>query len=372
MVATADVLVVGAGIAGASAAFALARAGFSVRLLEREDQPGYHSTGRSAALFVKSYGNATVRELTRRSEAFFREPPEDFAETPLLHPRGVLLIARSDQLAALEREYAFARRFVPTVRRLDGEAARRMVPLLREGYAVAAVLDPEAADIDVHALLQGYLRGLRRYGGELVLDAGVGAIVRQGSCWRLHTRAGIHEAPLVINAAGAWADRLAEQAGIPPLGLVPMRRTAFILDPPAGIAVDRWPAVIDVEERFYVKPDAGRLLGSPADETPSPPCDAAPEEIDIAVAVERILAAFALEVRTIRRRWAGLRTFAPDRTPVLGFAPEAEGFFWLAGQGGYGIQTAPAMAELTRRLVAGEDADPLLAALRPGRLRNPA
>ncbi len=368
---TAEVLVVGAGIAGASAAFALAREGLRVVLLERESQPAYHTTGRSAALFIKSYGNATIRRLTAASEPFYQNPPEGFAETPLLTPRGFMFIARADQLPRLEEELALARRFVPAARRLEAAEAYRMLPLLRPGYAAGAMLDPEARDLDVGAIMGGYLRGLRAGGGELCCDAEVRAVRRDGGIWRVESRAGVFEAPVLVDAAGAWADELAALAGLAPLGLVPKRRTAFLVDPPPGMEIGAWPLVADVEERFYIKPDAGRILCSPADETPSPPCDAAPEELDIAIAVERIQRAFALPVRTIRHRWAGLRTFAADATPVLGFDPRTDGFFWLAGQGGYGIQTAPAMADLAARLIAGrarEETAELRAALDPARL----
>ena len=368
---TAEVVVIGAGIAGASAAFALARAGARTILLERESQPAYHTTGRSAALFIKCYGNATVRRLTVASEPFYLKPPEGFTEVPLLTPRGFMFVARHDQLAKLEEELVFARRFVPAVRRLEAAEARALLPLLRPDYAAAAMLDPEARDLDVGAIMGGFLRGLRAAGGELLCDAEVTALCREDGNWRVASRAGEFMAPVVVDAAGAWADAIAGLAGLPPLGLEPRRRTAFLVDPPEGVEVGRWPLVADVEEQFYIKPDAGRILCSPADETPSPPCDAAPEELDVAIAVERIQRAFDLPVRHIRHRWAGLRTFAPDGTPVLGFDPRAEGFFWLAGQGGYGIQTAPAMAALAAAAITGRGGTSdtgLLDALDPARL----
>ncbi len=368
---TADVIVVGAGIAGTSAAFALAREGLRVVLLEREEQPAFHATGRSAALFIKSYGNATVRRLTVESEPFYEAPPEGFSEVPLLTPRGFMFVAREDQLDRLEEEIAFARRFVPAVRRLDAAEARELLPLLRSRYAAAAMLDPDARDLDVGAIVAGFLRGLRRAGGTFLGDAEVSGLRRRDGVWRVESRAGPFEAPVLVNAAGAWADALAALAGLPPLGLVPKRRTAFLVEPPSGLAVGHWPLVADVEERFYIKPNAGRILCSPADETPSPPCDAAPEEIDIATAADRIQRAFDLPIRRIAHKWAGLRTFAPDDTPVLGFDPRSEGFFWLAGQGGYGIQTAPAMAALAARAIAGGGVagdGELAAALDPARL----
>ncbi len=368
---TADALVIGAGIAGASAAFALAREGLRVVLLERESQPAYHTTGRSAALFIKSYGNATIRRLTVASEPFYEDPPAGFSEVPLLTPRGFMFIARPEQRERLEEELAFARRFVPGARRLDAQEARAMVPLLRPDYLAAAMLDPEARDLDVGAIMGGYLRGLRAGGGELFCDAEVLDLRREGGIWRVESRAGRFEAPVLVDAAGAWADEIAKLAGLAPLGLVPKRRTAFLVDPPPGTEIGSWPLVADVEEQFYIKPDAGRILCSPADETPSPPCDAAPEELDIAIAIDRTQRAFDLPIRHVRHRWAGLRTFAPDNTPVLGFDPRTDGFFWLAGQGGYGIQTAPAMASLAAALLAGGSAGEmreLCAALDPARL----
>jgi len=371
-----DVVVVGAGIAGASVACELQRTGTRTLLLERESQPGWHATGRSAAVFLKSYGNETIRALTLASEPFYREPPDGFAGRPLLARRGFVAIARADQRARLEREALFARRFVPTVRILGPEELGLRVPLLRPGYAAAGFLDPEAADMDVGAILQGYLRLFRRAGGELRTDREVVALHRDGNDWRVRTRQETVACAVVVDAAGAWADEIAKLAGLDPLGLVPMRRTAFTVAAPVDIDPASMPLVADIDEQFYVKPESGQLLCSPADETPSSPCDAAPDELDIAVAVDRIERAFDLGVRSIGRKWAGLRTFAPDRTPVLGFDPRAPGFFWLAGQGGYGIQTAPAMARLAAAVIRGESPGPALAgllpALRPERLFAPS
>ncbi len=349
----ADVIVIGAGIAGASAACELA-ATRSVLLVEREDQPGYHTTGRSAALYLKSYGNAQIRALTLASEPFYTTSPEGFSEAPMLTPRGAMLIARQDQQDLLTAELDQARRFVPSARRLGVEEALELVPSLRADYLAGAMLDPDAQDMDVGAILGGYLRGFRRRGGQLVTGAEVQALTREGGLWAIVTREQRWTAPVIVNAAGAWADELAALAGLGPLGLVPKRRTAFLVDPPAGAEIRRWPMVCDVAEQFYFKPDAGKLLCSPADETPSPPTDAQPEEMDVAIAVDRIQQALAIDIRRIEHRWAGLRTFAADKTMVCGFDARAQGFFWLAGQGGYGIQTAPAMAALTAALVRGE------------------
>jgi len=352
-----DSIVIGGGIAGASVAAEL-QASMRVLLLEREERCGYHTTGRSAAVYLKSYGNAVIRGLTRASEDFYGTPPEGFADTPLLRGEGAMMIAREDQMARLETELEAARRFVPAVRRLDAAGVRALVPSLREGYAAGGFLDPDARDMDVAAMLDGYLRLFRARGGRIATDAEVLNLERTGEVWRVTTRAGTFEAAVVVDAAGAWADGVAGLAGLAPLGLEPKRRTAFLVAPPEGADMSRWPVVTaDIDEKFYFRPDAGMLFCSPADETPSPPTDARPEELDIALAVERIEAALAITIRRIAHQWAGLRTFAPDRTPVVGFDPRARGFFWLAGQGGYGIQTAPAMARIGAGLVTGTALD---------------
>lgn len=373
--ATADFLIIGGGIAGVSAGAWLAPYGRTL-VLERESQPGYHATGRSAALYTEHYGNATIRALTRASGAFLKAPPPGFSDHPILSPRGMLLIARADQkdaLSAAEEEIR-AGRGAPV--RLGWAEARARVPILAPDYGIGAVLDDEAMDIDVHGLLQGYLRAMRKAGGVLIGDAEVIALEHAGGTWRASTRGAEYHAPILINAAGAWADTLAGLADLPPLAIAPLRRSAAIVALPAGLDPAGWPAVNDAEEQFYFKPDAGRLLLSPADETPSPPCDAQPEDLDLAIAADRLEHATTLTVTRLERRWAGLRSFAPDRTPVAGFDPLAEGFFWLAGQGGYGIHTSAAMARLAAALARGQrvptdiEAQGVAAgALAPARLR---
>ncbi len=348
---TADIVVIGAGMAGASAAAHLAERA-RVILLEREAQPGYHSTGRSAALFTETYGNLPVRLLTKASRDFYLAQAGGLAEHPILTPRGVLLYAPEEQLGELDAAWQEMAPLDPALRRLDGAAAAALVPVLRPGAVRAAILEPQAMDIDVHGLHQAYLRRLRRQGGRLICDAPVTALARRGGAWTAATPAGEFAAPVVVNAAGAWADEVAGLAGLPPIGLVPKRRTALIVPPPAGIEVSAWPMVIDVGETGYFKPDAGKLLVSPADETPVPPCDAQPEELDVAVAIDRLTRVTVLEVKRVERRWAGLRSFVADKTPVNGFDPLAEGFFWLAAQGGYGIQTAEGMAQTAAGLIA--------------------
>lgn len=362
----ADVAIVGAGIAGASAAAHLAPER-AVVVLEREDQPGYHASGRSAALFSECYGNAVVRALSVASRAVLESPPPGFCEHPILTPRGALHVggARHEaRLATLLRE---ARALVPGVRAMSGEEARALVPALRREAAAAAVYEPDAMDIDTHGLLAGFLRLARQAGARVVTGAEVTAVARDGGSWRLVTRAGPVLAGIVVDAAGAWADGLAALAGIRPLGLRPKRRTAFLFDPPAGLDVRAWPIVVGADEDVYCKPDAGLLLASPADETDSEPVDAQPEEIDVATAVERVEALLDLRVARIRRRWAGLRTFAPDRTPVAGFDPDRPGWFWLAGQGGYGFQTAPALGRAAAELILRDRLPPGLAAAGIGR-----
>ena len=361
MAETAEFIVIGAGIAGATAGFWLAPHG-RVVVLEMEGQPGYHTTGRSAAVFSEWYGNAAINALTGGSKAFFREPPEGFAAHPLLRRRGALLIGRDDQRQSLDRAEV-AGRHLDSVRRLDAEAALQLCPMLRRDYVVGAVLEPDAADIDVDALHRGFLRGIAGQGGVLKTDARAVGLSRSGSAWRVTSTAGDYEAPVVVDAAGAWSDEVAALAGLPPVGLVPKRRTAILFAAPPQYEIDGWPAVIDVDEQFYFRPDAGKLMGSPADETPHPPADVQPDELDIAIAVDRIQRCAHIELRRIEHRWAGLRTFAADKTPVVGFDEAASGFFWFAGQGGYGIQTAPAMGRLAAALVTGAGVPADLAAL---------
>ncbi|WP_343714298.1 FAD-binding oxidoreductase [Inquilinus sp.] len=368
-----DIAVIGGGIAGASLARAAAN-GRRVLLLERESQPGYHSSGRSAALFSETYGNAVVRALSTGSREFLSAPPEDFAGFVLTRPRGAMHVGRPGQEAAIREEAEALAALVPSVREIGAADALAQVPVLRPGGVAGAVFEPEALDIDTNGMLQGSLRGLRRQGGEVRTGAEVTALVPlPGGGWRVETTAGTVEAGIVVNAAGSWADAIAALAGVAPVGLVPKRRTAFLFEAP-GHDVDGWPLVVDLDETFYIKPDAGKLLGSPADETPSPPCDAQAEEIDVAVAADRIEGATTLQIRRLTHRWAGLRSFVADKTPVLGFDPAAPGFFWCAGQGGYGFQTAPAMARLGAALLRGDPVPEDLArlgvtaaALAPGR-----
>jgi len=350
-----DFAVVGAGIAGVSVAYHLAPAG-RVVVLEREHVAAYHTTGRSAALHSETYGSPEIRAITVASGRFYRQPPAGFADHPLLTPRGALIAGRAGQEADLKQAAAEFASLVPSVRWLDPGETRRLQPLLKaDAVAGGAVFEPEADDMDVAAIHGGFLRGARAGGAELRLNAEVTALTRTSGRWLITLREGEKvAASTLVNAAGAWADVLGGLAGARPVGLVPKRRTAFTFDAPAGLDLAAMPMAIDFDESFYFKPEVGQFLASPADETPSPPCDAQPEELDIAVAVERIEAATTLQIRRIKNKWAGLRSFVADKNLVVGFDPSVDGFFWLAGQGGYGIQTGAAAGRLAARLALGK------------------
>ena len=369
-----DVVIVGAGMAGASLAWALAPRR-RVLLLEQESQPGYHSTGRSAAALHSSYGNASVRALTAASAPFYRRPPAGFSAAALARPLGMLLLAGRDQRELLHQEALRARAFVDCIEEWDAAQCVARVPALRADRIDAALFNPTILDLDVAAIHAGFLRGAKAQGAALLTDSALIAAQRIGGCWRLELRDHEIACDVLVDAAGAWADTVAESAGIGPLGIVPKRRTAIIISAPSTSNVAAWPMIGDIAEEWYLKPDAGRLLCSPGDETPSPPCDAQPDELDVAICVDRIGTAFDFAIRRIESRWAGLRCFADDRTPVAGFDPRSEGFYWLAGQGGYGIQTAPTLATLSAAIICGEPVPETLAsngidpaALTPARL----
>ena len=353
----ADIAIIGAGMAGASLAAALAGSSAAPRivLIEAEAHPGYHATGRSAAFWTESYGGEAVQPLTTASG------PE-LHRLGVLKPRGALTIARAGQEAALD---LFIGRFSALgveIEPLDRDAIASRIPGLREGW-VAGALEGSCHDIDVAALHQHYLGLARRAGVELITGARLAGAERAGARWHLTLADGRQlSVATLVNAAGAWADEVATLAGARPLGIRPLRRTvAQLRCAPAPSA--QLPLVLDLGECFYFKPESGRLWLSPHDETPSPPCDAAPEEIDVALAISRLEQVVDWQVEQVEHRWAGLRSFAPDRAPVYGFDPSVAGFFWCAGQGGFGIQTAPAAAALAARLLLGEVAG----AVEPGR-----
>ncbi len=370
-----DCIVIGAGIAGASLAASLA-AQLKVTLLEGEPHAGYHSTGRSAALYAPTYGNALIRALTRASRPFFDAPPPGFASAPLLRPRETLFLVGAGQ-ERLAEAFCSDGDIRSGMLTLSADETLARVPVLARERIAGGLLDASSADIDVDLLHQGFLRQARAQGTQLCLGERLLGLERQGDGWLAHTTAGSHSAPLIINAAGAWADSVAQLAGLAPLQLQPLRRTAALIDVPGGLDCSAWPAVITIDESHYFKPEAGLLLISPADETPSPPCDAQPEEWDVAVAVDRFESLTGHCVRKVHRRWAGLRVFSPDRSPVVGYDPTAAGFFWCAGQGGYGIQSAPALARLAATQLLGRalpaDLDAMgvrVAELSPNRFRQ--
>ncbi len=365
-----DAIVIGAGIAGASTAAHLA-ADRRVALVEAEDAAGYHSTGRSAAIWILNYGPPDVRVLTGLSRAFFENPPPGFADQPILSPRPVVFLAPPTQVEHLSRLLGEG----IGLRELTPEQVRAMVPALRPDYAVAAAIEGDAFDMDVAALHQGFLRQLRAAGGVLALRSRAGPIERRGAAWEVRTSSGAaFSAPVIVNCAGAWGDVVAEQAGAAPLGLVPKRRTGAIIEPLPWDAA-RWPMVNDVDHTWYVRPEARtKLMVSPADETPTTPHDVRPDELDIAVGVDRMQQALDIEVRRVEHAWAGLRTFTPDRSLAFGWDPAVEGFFWCVGQGGYGIQTSPAAGRLVADLIAGRDpgeAGRIVARVTPARFVSP-
>jgi len=364
-----DIVIVGAGIAGASLAFALTPQA-RVLLLERESQPGVHSTGRSAAMFMESYGTPQVRALTRASRPFYIQPPDGFCDTPLLLPRGTLYVAWEAQARTLDELHRALKSTGIVVDRLGAADALARIPVLREQGLLGAVAEPDAMDVDVHALHQGYLRGIRRLGSEVCCDAALERADHDGQAWTLTLadRRAIRSRALA-NAAGAWADDVAARCGARPLGLQPKRRSAFTFAPAPGTDVRDWPAVVDVGETWYFKPDAGQLLGSPANADPVAAHDVVAEEIDIATGIARIEAATTLTIRRPARTWAGLRTFALDGDLVIGWDGSRPGFFWLAGQGGYGIQSAAGAAQLAASLWLGE---PMPEALRAQGVRAEA
>jgi D-arginine dehydrogenase len=346
----ADVIVLGAGMAGASIAWFLAPHA-RVLVLEREAYAGMHSTGRSAALFSETYGSAQVRALTRATRPFLDHPPAGFASHPILTPRGALVIGSREQSDHVRARYE-ENRSLTRVQLLDGDAARARVPVLRPEAAVVGMLEPGAADIDVNELHQGFLHGLKSRGGGLRMGVETSRIERSSGQWLVTDDSDTSfRAPILVNAAGAWADEVARLAGVPSIGLQPKRRTAFLFDPPAGIETAAWPFVTGADEDFYFKPDAGLLLGSPANADPVRPHDVQPEDLDIALGIDRIEQATTMTIARPRRSWAGLRSFVADGDLVGGFDPHAQGFFWLAAQGGYGIQTSAAMAEACAHLV---------------------
>jgi D-arginine dehydrogenase len=353
----ADVIVIGGGIAGISVAYELSKS-VKVCVLEMESTLAYHTTGRSAALFLETYGGQQIRALTTGSREFLAHPPDCF-ESALMSPRPLLMFARAGRGNVIERMHESVLPLVPDVQLLDGAACREAFPLLRPEAAERGMYEPRAMALDVAAIHQGYLRGARANDTAITRSAHVVSLEHRASRWTATASDGRkYEAPMVVNAAGAWADAVANAAGVRGVGLTPMRRTIFMVRSPLGERTRELPSCSEVDQAFYVNPEGTQFLCSPADETPCPPSDAKPDTVEIARAIEAINATTTIGVRGIGSSWAGLRTFAPDRNLVVGEDPEASGFFWLAGQGGYGIQTSPATARLAAALALGQPVPP--------------
>jgi D-arginine dehydrogenase len=350
-----DAVVIGGGIAGAAAGYFLTASGARVVVLEAEPVLAHHTTGRSAAVYLENYGADPVRRLALASRSFLEAPPDGLAEGPLLSPRGLLEVA-GPGLAGLVAEHAQrGAALVPSIRQLTAQEAASVCPVLLPEMLSGAVLEPDATDIDVMGLHQALLRGIRRSGGEVRTRAPVTGVAREGSTWRVETSAGALRAQVVVDAAGAWGDGVATMAGVRPVGLRPLHRTAFIATLPPGMDARGWPLVQDLSDGWYFKPEGDALMCSLADEAPAEPGDPRPRDEDVALALERINDVTTLRLRHVRTAWAGLRTFAPDRVPVIGPEPDAPGFVWVVGLGGFGIMTAPAVGALAAASALGVD-----------------
>lgn len=344
-----DYLIIGGGISGASAAYELAAHG-TVALLEAETTPGYHSTGRSAALFTRNYGSRIVRGINATSEIFFTNPPSGFCQTALLTSRGSLTVAPPGHESSLDALLDMSIEEAP-INLLTADQTLNLAPLLRPERVGAAAFEPGVADIDVANLHQGYLRGLRQKGGELFVKHRIDAMEHGANGWRITAGKHVLRARQIINAAGAWADEIGALAAAAPIGLVPKRRTGIIVDIPQGIEISAMPAIDFSETDAYIKPEAGMLMASPGDQTPIDPQDARPDEMDIAILVDWLERETIVSVRRIAHSWAGLRSFVVDEDPVVGFDPEVADLFWLTAQGGYGIMMAPTLAKATASLI---------------------
>lgn len=356
-----DVLIIGGGIAGASLGAELAAAGAVVTVLEAEDQPGYHATGRSAAHFIECYGPPPVRAFNKATRPFLEDPPADFAERGFLKDRPLVWIATEADAPTLDRLVAAE----SCLALLPVAEAVRRAPILRPDGIVRAAVEETAADIDVGALHQAYLAALKRRGGRLISSARAARIEKRDGLWTVETAPASYAAPVLVNAAGAWAGEIGTMAGLPPIRLNPMRRSAALLPAPEATDFADWPLIGDIGERFYFKPEAGKLLVSPADEIPCAPMDAQVDDMALAEGLDRFERATTYRLSRLETSWAGLRTFANDRVPLVGFdaADGGDGFFWFAGQGGYGVQTSAGMAWTGAALVQGAPIPERLAAL---------
>lgn len=368
------VVVIGGGIAGVSVAYHLALSGAEVTLLEQEPTLAFHSTGRSAALYFENYGAEPNRPLTRASRSFFDSPPSGLVDHLLLTRRGALWVGRPDQRASLNVLLEEGSRAGGAARWLEPEEAVALVPVLRPEMVGGGVWEPEALDMDVAAIHQGFVRGMRSAGAAIMTSFRVSSLEHRDGRWTVGTDGHDLEADVIVNAAGSWCDQIGALAGAMRIGLQPMRRTAFTV--PGNEAWAGWPLISNADNEFYFRPDGTQLLCSLAEENPTDPCDARPEQLDIALAIDRINTHTTLDIRVVRSSWTGLRSFVRDRAMVIGFEPVVPPFFWLAGQGGTGIQTAPAAGELAAALINDGEPPPRLLefgvevdALSPARLQ---
>ncbi|MDE0239959.1 MAG: FAD-binding oxidoreductase [bacterium] len=352
-----DVIIIGAGVVGASLAWRLAPSA-RVVVVEAEDQPGYHSTGRSAAHYTDVIGGGVVQALSAATRPFLEDPPPGFTDVTLIRRRPVLLLLGTETRNAAFTRHGLSHVIGHQLFELDREECLERCPVLKPEMIESGLWEPAAGDIDVHAIHGAYLRAARASGASMLLNAPVSGMERRSGVWHVSVPGRTLEAPIVANCAGAWGDVVGRMAGAAPVGLVPKRRTAFTFRGPDGMDHGAWPLVADDGESFYFKPEAGLILGSLADEQPSEPCDAAPEELDLALAAHRIMEWTTLDIRRMESRWAGLRSFVPDRLPVTGFDPACEGFFWNVGQGGAGIQTSTGLSAYAAAVMLGNSLPP--------------
>ena len=347
-----DIAIVGAGVAGLSVAYFLAPHA-KVVVLERESQAAYHSSGRSAAMYIEGYENHVVRELTKAGRDFFFSPSEGFADNELVSPCGGLTAAGPGEGDGLQRYLDAWQPMCPELVSISPQETLDIVPILRKTWVSGAAYDPSWHKIDVHELLTGYQRGLRQHGGELVTNAEVKSLQQASNAWTIDAGGQTITADIVVNAAGAWANQVAALAGVESIPLTPMRRSAAIVAAPAG--AEKWPLVHTIGEDLYFKPESPGLMVCPQDETPSEPMDAFPVDLDIAIALDHFQQIAEHKVERVMHQWAGLRTFAPDRYPAMGFANSVKGFFWLAGQGGFGVQTSPGLGKHAADVLLGRE-----------------
>jgi D-arginine dehydrogenase len=373
-----DFLIIGGGVAGASIGFRLSEHG-RVVILEGEQQPGYHSSGRSATHFNVALGKRVPRVLTHLSREFFLDPPAGFSDQPLGSARGTLTVANTEQIPKLRQQRDDLFEFLPDTQWLSGDEVKSVLPIARiaPDAIAAATLDSTSFHIDGHALLHGYLAFVKRRGGQIVTQAACDAVSFRDGRWHVSASGRSYSAPILINAAGAWADKIATLAGVPTIGLQPLRRTVVTISAPAGANWSQLPFTRSIGDDFYFAPEGTGLFISPADETPVPPSDVQPDDMDVAVAIDRFERVTTHQVDRPRSAWSGLRSFVGDRLPVVGFEPGFPGFFWLAGQGGVGLQTSPALSATAASLMISGVAPGELTALGmtaeeigPQRLRN--